>query len=67
MNFKNKKITKIGILFDVDRKNGGSFQMSTNNLLAIVKNFKKLKIEFAILAHKRNLELENLNLKYQKI
>ncbi len=65
MNFKNKKITKIGILFDVDRKNGGSFQMSTNNLLAIVKNLKKLKIEFVILAHKRNLELENLNLKYQ--
>jgi glycosyltransferase involved in cell wall biosynthesis len=58
-------MTKIGILFDVDRKNGGSFQMSTNNLLVIIKNFKKLKIEFVILVHKRNLELENLNLKYQ--
>jgi glycosyltransferase involved in cell wall biosynthesis len=65
MNFKNKKITKIGVLFDVNRKNGGSFQMSTNNLLAIVKNLQKLKIGFVILAHKRNLELENLNLKYQ--
>jgi glycosyltransferase involved in cell wall biosynthesis len=58
-------MTKIGILFDVDRSNGGSFQMSTNNLLSITKNLKKLKIEFVILAHKRNLELKNLNLKYE--
>ena len=56
---------KIGILFDVDRRNGGSFQMSTNNLLSITKNFKKLKIEFIILTHQRNLELKNLNLKYK--
>jgi glycosyltransferase involved in cell wall biosynthesis len=58
-------MTKIGILFDVDRKNGGSFQMSVNNLLTMVKNFKKSKIEFFILTHKKNLELKKMNLKYQ--
>jgi glycosyltransferase involved in cell wall biosynthesis len=58
-------MTKIGILFDVDRKNGGSFQMSVNNLLMMVKNLKKSKIEFFILTHKKNLELKKMNLKYQ--
>lgn len=56
---------KIAILFDAVRKNGGSFQMSVNNLLTIIKNFKKFKIEFVILTHKKNLELKKLNLKYQ--
>jgi|LakMenEpi03Aug12_release.lakeMendotaPanAssembly.Ray.scaffolds.fasta_scaffold10406_6 glycosyltransferase involved in cell wall biosynthesis len=56
---------KIGILFDADRKNGGSFQMSINNLLAMIKNFKKLKLQIVILVDKKNLELKNLNLKYQ--
>jgi glycosyltransferase involved in cell wall biosynthesis len=66
VNFnKNNKSIKTGIFFDADRKNGGSFQMSINNLLSIIKNFKKIKIEYLILTNKKNLELKNLNLKYQ--
>ena len=30
-----------GIIFDAVRKNGGSYQMSINNLLTFVDNFKK--------------------------
>ena len=31
------------ILFDAIRQNGGSYQMSINNLISIIKNFKKKK------------------------
>ena len=34
---------KKGILFDMIRENGGSFQMSVNNLITLTNNFKKKK------------------------
>jgi hypothetical protein len=58
---------KTGILFDLPRKNGGSFQMSVNNLITIINNLKKKKIQFVILTHKKNSELKNLNLEYKII
>ena len=58
---------KKGILFDMIRENGGSFQMSVNNLITLTNNFKKKKIQFVILTQKKNLELKNLNLKYKII
>lgn len=58
---------KKGILFDMIRENGGSFQMSVNNLITLTNNFKKKKIQFVILTQKKNLELKNLNLEYKII
>ena len=40
---KKKKFSKVGIFFDATRKNGGSFQMSVNNLITLINNFKKKK------------------------
>jgi len=64
---KKKKLSKVGIFFDATRKNGGSFQMSVNNLIALINNFKKKKIKYIIFSNKRNIELQNLNIKYQVI
>jgi len=57
----------IGILFDADIENGGSYQMSINNLLEFKKNFEKDNINFVILTHKKYKILEELNIKYQII
>ena len=64
---KKKKLSKVGIFFDATRKNGGSFQMSVNNLIILINNFKKKKIKYIIFTNKRNIELQNLNIKYQVI
>jgi glycosyltransferase involved in cell wall biosynthesis len=64
---KKKKFSKVGIFFDATRKNGGSFQMSVNNLITLINNFKKKKIKYIIFTNKRNIELQNLNIKYQVI
>ena len=55
------------ILFDAVRSNGGSYQMSINNLLTIIKNFKKKKIKYIILTHKKDYDLRRLKIKYQII
>jgi glycosyltransferase involved in cell wall biosynthesis len=57
----------IAILFDAVRGNGGSYQMSINNLLTLVKNFKKKKIKFVVLTHKKEFNLDQLKIKYQII
>ena len=49
-----------GILFDAVRQNGGSYQMSINNLVVLKKNFIKEKINFIILAHKKHQLLDKL-------
>jgi glycosyltransferase involved in cell wall biosynthesis len=56
-----------GIIFDAVRKSGGSYQMSINNLLTFVDNFKKNKIKYIVLTHKKNLDLDKLKIKYQII
>jgi len=56
-----------GILFDAVRSNGGSYQMSINNLLTIIKNFKKKKIKYIVLTHKKDYGLRQLKIKYQII
>jgi glycosyltransferase involved in cell wall biosynthesis len=58
---------KVGILFDADIKNGGSYQMSINNLFLLKKNFIKEKINFIILAHKKHQLLDKLNINYNII
>ena len=55
------------ILFDAIRQNGGSYQMAINNLISIIKNFKKKKIEYIILTHENNLDLDKFRIKYQII
>ena len=55
------------ILFDATRQNGGSYQMSINNLLSTINNFKKKKIKYIILTHEKNLDLDKLKVKYQII
>ena len=55
------------ILFDAVRSNGGSYQMSINNLLTIIKNFKKKKIKYIVLTHKKDYGLRQLKIKYQII
>jgi hypothetical protein len=57
----------IAVLFDADSKNGGSYQMSINNLLELRKNFSNSNIKFIILAHKKNYILDNLNINYEII
>jgi glycosyltransferase involved in cell wall biosynthesis len=57
----------IGILFDADIRNGGSYQMSINNLVVLQKNFIKEKINFIIFAHKKNKLLDKLNINYNII
>ena len=56
---------KAGILFDISRINGGSFQMSLNNLKTIMANLKEKNNKIIIIAHKNNLELKKLNLEYE--
>ena len=51
----------IAILFDAVRGNGGSYQMSINNLLTLVKNFKKKKIKLVVLTNKKELNLDQEN------
>ena len=64
---KKKKLSKVGIFFDATRKNGGSFQMSVNNLITLINNFKKKKVKYIIFTNKRNIDLQNLNIKCQII
>ena len=56
-----------GILFDADIKNGGSYQMSLNNLLELKKSFSNLNLKLIILTHKKSYVLDNLNIDYQII
>ena len=58
---------KVGILFDADIQNGGSYQMSINNLVVLKKNFIKEKINFIIFAHKKHQLLDKLNINYNII
>ena len=58
---------RTAIIFDLVRKNGGSYQMSLNNLITFVDNFKKNKIEYVVLTHKKNLDLDGLKIRYQII
>jgi glycosyltransferase involved in cell wall biosynthesis len=58
---------KIGILFDIQRANGGSFQMSLNNLNTIIDNLKQKDHKFLIITHKNHPELNKLNFKHQII
>lgn len=55
------------ILFDAKRKNGGSYQMSLNNLISFIDNFKKKKIKYIIITHKKNSDLDNLKINYRII
>jgi glycosyltransferase involved in cell wall biosynthesis len=57
----------IGILFDADIRNGGSYQMSINNLIILKKNFTKEKINFIIFVHKNHQVLDKLNINYNII
>ena len=57
----------IGILFDADIRNGGSYQMSINNLVILKKNFIKEKINFIIFVHKKHQLLDKLNINYNII
>jgi glycosyltransferase involved in cell wall biosynthesis len=57
----------IAILFDAIRRNGGSYQMSINNLLTLINNFEKKKIKCIVLTHKKNLTLRQLKIKYRII
>ena len=57
----------VGIFFDSRRNNGGSYQMSFNNLLTFIKNFKKNKTNYKILTNEKNTDLDKLNIKYIKI
>ena len=56
-----------GILFDADIRNGGSYQMSINNLLELKKSFSNLNLKLIILTHKKSYVLDNLNIDYQII
>ena len=51
-----------GILFDAVRRDGGSYQMSINNLLIFINNFKKKNIKYIILTHKKNIHLDQLKI-----
>ena len=53
------------ILFDAIRQNGGSYQMSLNNLTSFIKNFKKKKIDFIIYTHNKNQDLDQLKIEYK--
>jgi hypothetical protein len=55
------------VLFDANSKNGGSYQMSINNLLELRKIFSSSNIKLIILAHKKNYILDNLNIDYEII
>ena len=55
------------IFFDAIRQNGGSYQMSLNNLMSFIKNFKKKKISFIVYTHKKNPDLDKLKIRYEII
>ena len=55
------------ILFDADIKNGGSYQMSINNLIELRNSFSNSNLKLVILTHKKNYILDNLNIDYQII
>ena len=57
----------VSLLFDADIKNGGSYQMSINNLLAFKKNFEKRNINFHVFAHRSHEVLNQLNIKHEII
>jgi glycosyltransferase involved in cell wall biosynthesis len=57
----------VAILFDAIRTNGGSYQMSVNNLLTLIKNFEQKKINYIVLTHKTNFTLSQLKINYQVI
>ena len=56
-----------GILFDADIRNGGSYQMSINNLLELKKSFSNANIKFIIFTHEKSYILDNLNINYEII
>ena len=56
-----------GLLFDADVKNGGSYQMSINNLIELRNKFSNSNLKLVILTHKQNYILDNLNIDYQII
>jgi len=56
-----------GILFDADIRNGGSYQMSINNLLELKKSFSNSNIKFIIFTHEKSYILDNLNIDYEII
>ena len=53
------------ILFDADIKNGGSYQMSINNLIELRNSFSNSNLKLVIFTHKKNCILDNLNIDYQ--
>ena len=53
------------ILFDAIRQNGGSYQMQLNNLISFIDNFKKNKIKYIVLTHKKNLDLDKLKINHE--
>ena len=57
----------VGILFDSDFKNGGSHQMSVNNLLDIQKILRGQNLQCIILAHRKSKILDDLKIKYKII
>ena len=58
---------KTAILFDADIKNGGSYQMSINNLIELRNSFSNLSLKLVIFTNKKNYILDNLNIDYQII
>jgi len=55
------------ILFDADIKNGGSYQMSINNLIELRNSFSNSNLKLVIFTYKKNCILDNLNIDYQII
>ena len=56
-----------GLFFDGKRQNGGSYQMSINNLLSFVHHFKNNSIKYKILTNNKIKDLDKLKIKYQII
>ena len=56
-----------GLLFDADIKNGGSYQMSINNLIELRSSFSNSNLKLVIFTHKKNYILDNLNIDYKII
>lgn len=55
----------VSLVFDADIKNGGSYQMSINNLLAFKKDFEKKNINFYVFTYQNYEVLNQLNIKYE--
>jgi hypothetical protein len=58
---------KVGILFDADIKNGGSYQMSVNNLIAVKNALEEKNIDLVILSHRDSPLLNKLGINYEII